>query len=89
MSYVLTVGTATTENPITELRVLAVYRDLALEDAMRLLGQRPAGMVGRVQRMPADLPAPGDVLQLDPREQPFNALPAHRGRPRSRAGGQP
>jgi hypothetical protein len=47
-----------------ELHILSVRRGLSLEDAMRLLSQRPHGTVGRVQRMPADLPAPGDVLQL-------------------------
>jgi hypothetical protein len=90
MSYALVVGTATTENKITEFRVLAVRRDLALEDAMRLLAERPAGTVGRIQRLPADLPAPGEVLQLDARGQSFNAPAAHRGqRQRDHAGGKP
>jgi hypothetical protein len=89
MTYALIVGTATTENRITELHVLAVHRDLALADAMRLLGERPAGTVGRIQRLPADLPEIGEVLRLDPREQAFNAPASQRGRPRTRAGGQP
>jgi hypothetical protein len=42
-----------------------VHRDLALDEAIRLLGQRPPGTVGRVQRLPADLPEVGQVLRLD------------------------
>jgi hypothetical protein len=90
MSYVLIVGTATTENRITELLVLAVHRDLALEDAMRLLGERPAGTVGRIQRLPADLPEIGAVLLLDPTGQLFNGSAARRGRrQRDHTGGRP
>jgi hypothetical protein len=90
MTYALIVGTATTENRITELHVLAVHRDLALADAMRLLGERPAGTVGRIQRLPADLPEIGEVLRLDAKPQLFNPPAAHRGqRQRDQAGGKP
>jgi hypothetical protein len=90
MSYALVVGTATMENRITALLVLAVHRDLAFEDAMRLLGERPAGTVGHLRRLPADLPEIGEILQLDARGQArFNASPSHRGRPRTHTGGQP
>jgi hypothetical protein len=65
MSYAVVVGTATMVDRTTELTVLAVTKDLALDEAMRLLGQRPPGTVGRVQRLPADLPEPGDVLRLE------------------------
>jgi hypothetical protein len=65
MSYAVVVGTATMVDRTTELTVLAVTKDLALDEAMRLLGQRPAGTVGRVQRLPADLPEPGEVLRLE------------------------
>jgi hypothetical protein len=82
MSYVLIVGTATTENRIADLHVLAVTKDLPLADAMRLLGERPAGTVGRIQRLPAALPEVGAVLRFDAQGRAtFN-------RPR-RAGGQP
>jgi len=65
MSYAVTVARAAVEDRTTELTVLAVHQDLALDEAMRLLGQRPPGTVGRVQRLPADLPAPGEVLRLE------------------------
>jgi hypothetical protein len=65
MSYAMVVGTATMVDRTTELTVLAVHQDLALDEAMRLLGQRPPGTVGRVQRLPADLPEPGEVLRLE------------------------
>ena len=65
MRYAVIVGTTTTENRITAWHVLAVHRDLALEETMRLLGERPPGTVGRVQRLPADLPEPGEVLRLE------------------------
>jgi hypothetical protein len=65
MLYAVIVGTATMENRTTELHVLAVHRDLALHEAMRLLGERPPGTVGHLRRLPADLPAPGDVLRID------------------------
>ena len=89
MTYAVIVSQVAIVDRLTELHVLAVTTGLVLEDALRLLGQRPAGTVGRVMRLPADLPAVGEVLRLDPREQAFNAPASHRGRPRTRAGGQP
>jgi hypothetical protein len=65
VTYAVVVGTATMVDRSTELHVLAVHQGLELADAMRLLGERPAGTVGRVQRLPADLPEPGDVLRLE------------------------
>jgi hypothetical protein len=65
MSDALTVGTATTENRLTELRVLAVRQGLTLGEAMRLLGQRPPGTIGHLRRLPAELPTPGEVLRLE------------------------
>ena len=65
MRYAVIVGTTTTENWITALHVLAVHRDLTLEEAMRLLGERPPGTVGHLRRLPADLPETGEVLRLD------------------------
>ena len=64
MLYAVIVGTTTTENWITELHVLAVHRELALEEAMRLLSERPPGTVGHLRRCTADLPEPGEVLRL-------------------------
>jgi hypothetical protein len=65
VTYAVVVGTATMVDRSTELHVLAVHQGLELADAMRLLAERPAGTVGRVQRLPADLPEPGDVLRLE------------------------
>ena len=65
MTYAVVVGTATMVDRTTELTVLAVHRDLELEAAMRLLGQRPPGTVGHLRRLPADLPEPGEVLRLE------------------------
>jgi hypothetical protein len=65
VSYSVIVARARTAGTVTELHVLAVHRDLALEDAMRLLGQRPPGTVGHLRRLPADLPKIGKVLRLD------------------------
>jgi hypothetical protein len=87
VSYALIVGTATLENRITELRILAVHRDLALEEAMRLLDGRPEGTVGHIQRLPADLPEVGAVVRLDPKGQLFNPPAAHRGQ-RQQPGGR-
>jgi hypothetical protein len=56
MSYAVTVARAAVEDRTTELTVLAVHRDLTLEEAMRLLGQRPPGTVAHLRRLPADLP---------------------------------
>ena len=92
MRYAVIVGTTTTENRITAWHVLAVHRDLALEEAMRLLGERPPGTVGRVQRLPADLPEPGEVLRLDRRSQgpaTVNAMAARRKRRRRDLGSRP
>jgi hypothetical protein len=71
MSYAVVVARAAVEDRTTELTVLAVHRDLELEAAMRLLGQRPPGTVGRVQRLPADLPEPGEVLRLEAAGSPW------------------
>jgi hypothetical protein len=65
MTYAVIVARVALEDRTTELHVLAVHRDLALDEAIRLLGQRPAGTVGRVQRLPADLPMPGETLRLE------------------------
>jgi hypothetical protein len=93
MSYGVVVARAHMEGAITELHVLAVHRDLALEDAMRLLDERPAGTVGRIQRLPTDLPAIGEVLRLDARLQrpvTFNSTATRRGRrQRDLIGGRP
>jgi hypothetical protein len=89
VSYAVVVARAHMEGTVTELAVLAVTTGLALEDAMHLLGRRPPGTVAHLRRLPADLPAVGEVLRLDPREQAFNAPASQRGRPRTRAGGQP
>jgi hypothetical protein len=89
MSYALVVSRVAMIDRTTELHVLAVTTGLALEDAMHLLGRRPPGTVAHLRRLPADLPAVGEVLRLDPREQAFNAPASQRGRPRTRAGGQP
>jgi hypothetical protein len=92
MSYALTVSRVVVEDRTTELHVLAVHRDLALKDAMRLLAERPPGTVGRVQRMPADLPEVGEVLWLEaaPRGQTVVTSTASRRERRLRdLGGRP
>jgi hypothetical protein len=92
MRYAVIVGTTTKENRIAEWHVLAVHRDLALEEAMRLLGERPPSTVGRVQRLPADLPAVGAVLRLDRRSQEpatINSMAARRARRRRDLGSKP
>jgi hypothetical protein len=71
MSYAVTVARAAVEDRTTELTVLAVHQDLALEDAMRLLGERPPGTVGHLRRLPADLPEPGEVLRLEAAGSPW------------------
>jgi hypothetical protein len=71
MSYAVVVGTATMVDRTTELTVLAVHRDLELEAAMRLLGERPPGTVGHLRRLPADLPEPGEVLRLEAAGSPW------------------
>jgi hypothetical protein len=65
MTYAVIVARVAVEGRATELHVLAVYQDLALDEAMRLLGQRPPGTVGHLRRLPADLPEPGEVLRLE------------------------
>jgi hypothetical protein len=65
MNYAVVVARVTTEDRTTELHVLAVRRDLTLDEAMRLLGQRPPGTVAHLRRLPADLPEPGEVLRLE------------------------
>jgi hypothetical protein len=65
MTYAMVVARAAVEDRTTELHVLAVHQGLDLEDTMRLLGQRPAGMVGHLRRLPADLPEVGETLRLD------------------------
>lgn len=72
----------------------AVTAGLALADAMRLLGQRPAGTVGHLRRQPADLPEIGAVLQLEAEPRRFgqvtpasNAMAARRERRRRAMGG--
>jgi hypothetical protein len=67
MTYAVVVAQVRLEGALTELHVLAVHRDLELEDGMRLLGQRPEGTVAHLRRLPVDdLPAPGEVLRLEP-----------------------
>jgi hypothetical protein len=96
MSYALVVSRVAVEDRTTELNVLAVTTGLALEDALRLLAERPAGTVGRVQRLPADLPAPGDVVQLEAEPRRFgqvtpadNSMAARRERRQRAMGGKP
>ena len=43
--------------------VRAVAAPLTLEEALAQLAQRHAGEIGRVLRLPAELPAPGSVLK--------------------------
>jgi hypothetical protein len=95
MSYALVVSRVAVEDRTTELNVLAVTTGLALEDALRLLAERPAGTVGRVQRLPADLPAPGDVVQLEAEPRRFgqvtpadNSMAARRERRQRAMGGK-
>jgi hypothetical protein len=87
------VARATVEGTTTELHVLSVRQGVGLEQAMRLLRERPPSMVGRIQRLPADLPTPGEVLRLDARAQASvvaNTTAARRERRRrDLAGGRP
>ena len=46
-----------------EATVRAVAAPLTLEEALAQLAQRHAGEIGRVLRLPAELPAPGSVLK--------------------------
>ena len=80
MTYALITARVTMEDRTALLHVLAVHRDLALEDAMRLLAERPAGTVGHLRRLPADLPAPGDVVQLEAEPRRYGQVaPASNG----------
>jgi hypothetical protein len=80
MTYALIVGTATLDGAVTLLRVEAVHQGLELAAAMRLLAERPAGTVARVQRQPADLPAVGEVLRLEPEPRRYGQVaPADNG----------
>jgi hypothetical protein len=65
VTYAVIVSRVTVEDRATEFRVLAVHQNLELEAAMRLLGERPPGTVAQLRRLPADLPAVGEVLRLD------------------------
>ena len=93
MSYALIVARVTLEDRTALLHVLAVHRDLALADALRLLGERPPGTVGHLRRQPADLPAPGDVLRLEaeirwPGTPASNGVAARRERRQRAMGGK-
>jgi hypothetical protein len=76
------------------MHVLAVTAGLALEEAMRLLGQRPPGTVGHLRRLPADdLPAVGEVLRLEaetrwPGAPATNSMAARRERRQRAMGGK-
>ena len=96
MSYALVVSRVAVEDRTTELNVLAVTTGLALEDAMHLLGRRPPGTVAHLRRLPADLPAPGDVLRLEAEPRRFgqvtpasNGMAARRERRQRAMGGKP
>jgi hypothetical protein len=96
MSYALVVSRVAVEDRTTELNVLAVTAGLALADAMRLLGERPAGTVAHLRRQPADLPAPGDVVQLEAEPRRYgqvapasNGMAARRERRQRAMGGKP
>jgi hypothetical protein len=92
MTYAVIVARAEIENRITELHVLAVRRDLELEDAMRLLGERPPGTVGHLRRLPADLPEPGEVLRLEAENRAqtvTNSTASRRERRLRELGGRP
>jgi hypothetical protein len=64
-NYAMVVARVAVEDRTTELHVLAVHRDLALDEAMRLLAERSPGTVAHLRRLPADLPEPGEVLRLE------------------------
>jgi hypothetical protein len=92
MTYAVVVARATVEGRTTELHVLAVHRDLALEDAMRLLGERPPGTVAHLRRLPADLPEPGEVLRLEagtPWQTAVTSTASRRERRQRELGGRP
>jgi hypothetical protein len=93
--YALTVSRVVVEDRTALMHVLAVTTNLELADALRLLGERPAGTVGRVARLPVDdLPAPGDVVRLDaetrwPGTPATNGVAARRGRRQRALGSKP
>jgi hypothetical protein len=90
--YALIVAKVAMEDRTALMHVLAVHRDLPLDEAMRLLGQRPEGTVGRIQRLPVDLPEIGEVLRLEavPRGQTMVTSTASRRERRQRdLGGRP
>jgi hypothetical protein len=96
MTYAVIVALVTLEDRTALLHVLAVTTGLALADAMRLLAGRPAGTVGRVQRLPVDLPEIGDVVQLEAEPRRFgqvtpasNGMAARRERRQRAMGGKP
>jgi hypothetical protein len=94
--YALIVSRVAVEDRTTELHVLVVHRDLALEDAMRLLGERPAGTVGHLRRLPTELPEVGAVLRLEAERARFgqvtpadNSVAARRERRQRAMGSKP
>jgi hypothetical protein len=92
--YALIVSRVVVVDRTTEQHVLAVRRDLALEEALRLLAERPAGTVGHLRRLPADLPAPGEVVRLDAEVRwaaapADNSVAARRERRQRALGGKP
>jgi hypothetical protein len=93
MSYAVVVARAVVEGTVTELHVLAVTTDLPLAHALRLLGERPAGTVGHLRRLPVDLPEVGEVLRLDaavrwPGTPATNSMAARRERRQRALGGK-
>jgi hypothetical protein len=94
MRYGLIVSRVEMEDRTALLHVLAVTTGLALEDALRLLGQRPAGTVGHLRRLPVDLPEVGAVLRLDaavrwPGTPATNSMAARRERRQRSLGSKP
>ena len=94
--YALIVAKVAMEDRTALMHVLAVHRDLPLDEAMRLLADRPPGTVGHLRRQPADLPAPGDVLRLEPEPRRYgqvapasNGMAARRERRQRAMGGKP
>jgi hypothetical protein len=95
MTYAVVVARVTMEDRTALLHVLAVTTGLALADAMRLLGERPAGTVGRVQRLPFALPEVGAVLRSEAEPRRFgqvtpadNSMAARRERRQRALGGK-
>jgi hypothetical protein len=91
--YALIVAKVAMEDRTALMHVLAVHRDLPLDEAMRLLADRPPGTVGHLRRQPADLPAPGEVLRLEaeirwPGTPASNGVAARRERRQRAMGGK-